>query len=204
FGAGNTIYFSSSQDSGKTFSAPVKVAEAGVIPLSRHRGPRIVFVGNAIVINAVVGRTLEQGAHAHGLPSDGDLTSWRSVDDGKTWSKGISVNDVPAAATEGLHSLASDGDRLFAAWLDSREPNGKRLFGAIWKDNGTTWSKNFLIYASPDGTICQCCHPSVAMSSGEIYVMWRNCLAGSRDMYLTRSTNGIDFGKPEKLGAGTW
>jgi hypothetical protein len=40
FGAGKAIYFSSSQDHGKTFSAPAKVAEAGIIPLSRHRGPR--------------------------------------------------------------------------------------------------------------------------------------------------------------------
>ncbi len=34
--------------------------------------------------------------------------------------------------------------------------------------------------------------------------MWRNWLAGDRDMYLTRSRDGVTFSKPEKLGTGTW
>src|SRR5271155_782631 len=71
FGAGTGIYFSSSSDSGKTFSPPVEVAQADIIPLTRHRGPRIAFSGHRIVITAVVGRTSEEGPHAHGLPSDG-------------------------------------------------------------------------------------------------------------------------------------
>jgi len=45
----------------------------------------------------------------------------------------------------------------------------------------------------------------VAMdATGQVLVMWRNWLAGSRDMYLTRSRDGVNFSKPEKLGAGTW
>src|SRR5579862_4474975 len=69
FGAGNSIYFSRSSDAGKTFSAPVKVAESAIIPLTRHRGPRIAFSGSAIVITAVTGRTAAAGEHSHGLPS---------------------------------------------------------------------------------------------------------------------------------------
>src|SRR5437870_4550170 len=76
FGAGNAIYFSRSVDSGKIFSTPVKVAEAEVVPLSRHRGPRIALSGGTIVISAVTGRKLATGPHAHGLPSDGDLMVW--------------------------------------------------------------------------------------------------------------------------------
>jgi len=78
FGAGKTIYCSVSHDGGKSFSAPAKVAEAGILPLTRHRGPRIAFAGSAIVITAVTGNKPEEGAHAHGLPSDGDLFVWRS------------------------------------------------------------------------------------------------------------------------------
>src|SRR5258708_4397952 len=87
FGAGTGIYVSASPDSGKTFSVPVKVAEAEILPLTRHRGPRIVISGSTIVITAVVGKTPEKGAHAHGLPSDGDLIAWRSTDGGRNWSK---------------------------------------------------------------------------------------------------------------------
>ncbi len=206
FGAGNSIYFAISQDSGKTFSQPVKIAQAAVVPLTRHRGPRIVFAGASIVVTAVAGRTLAGGPHAHGLPSDGDLIAWRSGDDGKTWSKGIVINDVAGAPTEGLHALAADSKgRLFAAWLDHRGGHGTKLYGAQSRDGGETWSKNVLIYESPDGTICECCRPSLAIeSNGEILAMWRNWLDGSRDMYLARSGDGRQFSKPEKLGEGTW
>ena len=87
FGAGHAIYFSLSRDGGKTFSPPAKVAAAGIVPLTRHRGPRIAFAGNAIAITAVVGSKPEEGSHAHGLPSDGDLMVWRSTDKGRTGRK---------------------------------------------------------------------------------------------------------------------
>jgi hypothetical protein len=206
FGAGNGVYFSASHDSGKTFSQPVRVAESAILPLSRHRGPRIAFAAGAIVITAVTGRKPAEGLHAHGLPSDGDLLVWRSVDGGKRWSKGIVVNDVPGAPTEGLHSLAADArGNLFAAWLDKRGGQGVKLYGARSTDGGLSWSKNVAIYASPEGTICECCHPSAAFTSdGQILVMWRNWLGGARDMYLTRSRDGATFTKPEKLGTGSW
>lgn len=206
FGAGGGLNFSSSIDSGKTFSLPVSVAEAAVVPLTRHRGPRIALSGNTIVISAVAGRTLAQGPHVHGLPADGDLIAWRSFDGGRSWSRGIVINDVLGAPTEGLHSLASDAKgTLFAAWLDKRGGKGTSLYGSRSTDGGLTWSKNVLIYASPEGTICECCHPSVAMESdGRTLVMWRNWLHGSRDMYLARSRDGLTFSTPEKLGTGTW
>ena len=205
FGAGDSVYFSRSTDSGRTFSVPVKVGSGPVIPLTRHRGPRIAFSGSAIVITAVAGKTAAQGAHVHGLPSDGDLIAWRSTDGGKTWSKGIVINDVPGAPTEGLHGFASNAKgHLFAAWLDKRA-EGTRLYGSRSDDSGLTWSKNVLVYASPDGTICECCHPSVAFDhDGTVVVMWRNWLNGSRDMYVARSKDGVGFSAPEKLGTGTW
>ena len=205
FGAGNSICFRASHDEGKTFSPAVKVAEGGIVPLTRHRGPRIALAGNSIVITAVSGHKAAEGAHAHGLPSDGDLLVWRSADGGKHWSPGVPINDVPGAPTEGLHSLASDGkNTLFAVWLDKRE-KGVKLYGARSADAGATWSKNVQVYESPDGTICECCHPSVAIDAGgQVVVMWRNWLGGNRDMYLARSKDGLTFSRPEKLGTGNW
>jgi len=205
FGADKEVFFRVSNDGGRTFAAAVKVSEGAVLPLTRHRGPRIALSGGAIVITAVTGKTLSEGPHAHGLPVDGDLIAWRSVDGGKTWSKGVVVNDVPGAPTEGLHTLASDAKgNLFAAWLDKRSGKGTKLYGALSKD-GIHWSKNVLIYDSPEGTICECCHPSAAFDgSGQILVMWRNWLNGARDMYLAKSRDGVTFSKPEKLGEGSW
>jgi hypothetical protein len=206
FGAGKTIYFTASHDGGETFSAPVKVTEAAILPLTRHRGPRIALSGDAIVITAVTGRKPGEGQHAHGLPSDGDLVAWRSVDSGRNWSKGIVINDVAGAPTEGLHALAGDQKgNLFAAWLDKRGAKGTKLYGANSADGGVHWSKNALIYDSPEGTICECCHPTAVIDmDGQILVMWRNWLGGARDMYLARSRDGVVFAKPEKLGKVSW
>ncbi len=207
FGAGSAIYFTVSHDSGRTFSTPVKVEQASNVVLTHHRGPRIAISGKTIVISAIISKTASSDAHAHGAGSDGDLFVWRSTDGGKTWSRAIRVNDVPNAPNEALHTLAADAKgNLFLAWLDHRPgAEGKTLYGARSADAGATWSKNFLVYQSPDGTICECCHPSSAFTpDGELLVMWRNWLDGSRDMYLARSRAGAAFGPAEKLGMGTW
>src|SRR6516225_6733017 len=193
FGAANAVYFSSSSNGGKTFSEPVKVAQAESLLLGRHRGPRIAASTHSVVITAVMGKPLPAGLRMPAKSSGGDLVAWHSMDDGKNWSEGVVVNDVPESAREGLHGLAADGrNRVFAIWLDDRGRHGKKLYGALSADGGATWSKNVSVYQSPDGTICECCHPSVAIdASGEILVMWRNWLGGSRDMYLARSRDGV-------------
>jgi hypothetical protein len=197
FGSGNAVHFASSVDGGATFSSAVKVAEEGKLSLGRHRGPRIAISGRNIVISAVVG---EKGGGA-----DGDVRAWRSTDGGKTWSAAVRVNDVAGAAREGLHAMSAGGGVVFAAWLDLRD-KGTRLYGSVSKDGGATWSKNALVYESPEGHICECCHPSVKVNAkGEIAVMWRNWLGGSRDMYVAWSKDkGATFAPAVKQGSGTW
>jgi photosystem II stability/assembly factor-like uncharacterized protein len=196
FGSANVIYFTSSRDQGNTFSEPRKVAEVPGLNLGKHRGPRVVFTPAAIVVSAINGA---------------DILTWRSTDQGKTWIPGANINDSAKSAREGLHAMAAAPDgRIFAAWLDLRHlvpgKPGTELYGAYSTDNGATWSKNAPVYLSPDGSICQCCHPTVAFTAGgELEVMWRNALGGSRDMYLVSSRDGgKSFGTPEKLGGGTW
>jgi len=205
FGSGKAIYVVTSTDQGQHFSEPVKVAEADILPLSRHRGPHVAISKETIVVTAVTGREEAKGPHAHGLPSDGDLYAWRSTDSGKSWSKPVRINDAPASAREGLHSLAADGrGNMFAVWLDQRTEH-TQLYGAVSRDSGATWSANRLLYESPDGDICQCCHPTASYSlQGALDVMWRNCLGGARDFYLIRSADGKTFSPPQKLGTGTW
>lgn len=198
YAAGNTIYFTRSNNGGASFDVPTIVSKRGVLSLGMHRGPRIAWAGKTMVISAVAG---EKGRGA-----DGDLLAWRSLDNGKTWSSGVTVNDVPAATREGLHSMASNGKGLlFATWLDLRE-KGTRLYGSISRDGGVTWSKNVLVYASPSGSICQCCHPSAVVAlDGRISVMFRNELNGARDMYIVSSLDGgRTFTAAEKLGTDTW
>ena len=199
FGAGNAVYCATSRDRGKTYAAPVKVAEAGELMLGMRRGPRIAARGKTLAVSAIYGQ--------QGKGRDGDILAWRSTDGGKTWRGPATVNDVPGAAREGLHGMAAAQDgKLACVWLDLRGGKGTRIFAAVSHDDGATWGRNQLVYRSPDGTVCECCHPSVAYDAkGRLFVMWRNALGGARDMYLTTSSDGgKTFAPAQKLGDGTW
>jgi hypothetical protein len=204
FGAEKSIYIATSPDQGKTFSKPVKIAEAGALALGRHRGPRATILNNAILVSAVVGAKTATGEHAHGLPEAGDLTVWRSVDRGRTWSQFSVINDAPGSAREGFHSIAQDAQgNLTATWLDLRTDK-TQIYAARSADGGRTWSKNTQIYASPSGSTCECCGPSVVTSGEQTWIMFRNSLNGARDMYVSSSKAGQGFGAPIKSGTGTW
>jgi hypothetical protein len=131
---------------------------------------------------------------------------WRSTDGGRTWSAPHAVNDQPAAAREGLHAMAADADGHVAmVWLDDRSAPGKRLYGAFSDDAGATWSRNAMLYQSPSGSICECCHPSLAaLGQGDFEVMWRNSLAGNRDLYAMRLSGGAPANEAERQGNGSW
>ena len=199
FGAGEEVYAAVSADSGKTFDTPVRVGSEGNLSLGMRRGPRVVATKRGAVITAIYGKS--------GGGQDGELLSWRTDDGGKTWLGPSRVNDVGGAAREGLHGMAvsPDGEKIACTWLDLRA-KGTQLFSSISSDGGKSWSKNALVYRSPDGTICECCHPSLVYDAqNRLHVMWRNALGGARDMYLATSQDGgKTFAAAQKLGLGTW
>jgi hypothetical protein len=197
FGADGKVFYTRSTDGGATFSKPVEVAELQALALGMRHGPRIAASGDAIVISAIGSLEAVGG---------GNLYAWRSRDKGASWDSLLRVNDVAASAREGLHGMAAGPTgELYCTWLDLRH-KGTQIFGSRSTDGGATWSKNALIYQSPDGTVCECCHPSVALDeTGTIYVMWRNSLDGNRDMYLATSHDqGDSFEPAAKLGEGSW
>jgi hypothetical protein len=141
-----------------------------------------------------------------GKGRDGDVLAMRSTDGGKTWSKPQQVNDAVNSAREGLHSMAAGpAGELACAWLDLRNKKTE-VMASISTDGGRTWSKNVLVYQSPQGSVCECCHPSVIFDrKGRLAVLWRNSLDGARDMYVAISSDhGKSFAKPQKMGTGTW
>jgi hypothetical protein len=134
----------------------------------------------------------------------GDIFSFTKDQSGK-WSKPARVNDADTIAKEGFIALTAEGKNAFATWLDLRGNGHNKIFGARSNDGGKTWSKNILIYASPDGTVCECCKPSVVMKENHVYVMFRNWVNGNRDLYLIHSSDGGNiFGEAQKLGKGSW
>jgi hypothetical protein len=197
FGAGNSIYFTRTEKNGTALGAVIKVADTGALYLGRHRGPRIAVAGSTLVISAVAGQK--------GRGQDGDVLVWTSADKGRTWYGPAPVSQPAGVAREGLHGMAARGSLVFVAWLDLRESK-TQIYGSVSRDAGATWSANTLIYKSPSGSVCECCHPTVAIDrQGDIVVMFRNSLEGNRDMYIVRSSDGgLTFSQALKLGEGFW
>jgi hypothetical protein len=184
------LFVARSDDGGASFTPAVKIGSAPSLMLGMRRGPRIAAHGSNLTVTFV----------GH------ELMAFYSADAGRTWNGPVTVNDVATSASEGLHDLAAAPDgSLFITWLDHR--NGKmELWGAASSDGGKTWSKNEPIYRSPDKSICECCHPSALFDSeGNLAVMWRNSIEGSRDLWLaTRARGAKAFSPARKLGEGTW
>jgi hypothetical protein len=185
-----------SSDAGRTFLDATPIVPAGRMAAGMRRGPRIAVTSSAVLVSLIAG--------PQGAGKDGDVVLYRSTDQGATWEPGVIVNDVPAAACEGLHGMAASPDGLVVVtWLDLRETS-TRVYAAISRDHGVTWQPDVLAAASPDGAVCECCHPSVALDGQSMAIMFRNHLQGARDMHVTRSTDGRAFTAPVKLGTGTW
>jgi hypothetical protein len=191
YGKGDSILYCYSSDKGKTFSASVVVDTIPNLFSFAMRGPQIAAINKTVVIIAT--------------NQKGNIFSWQKDGSGK-WLKGARVNDVDTIAKEGLTALGSDGNKyLVAVWLDLRNDNKNNLYGARSSDAGKTWSENFMIYTSPEGHICECCKPSVAINGSNVFMMFRNWLNGNRDLYLIKSSDGgATFGAAEKLGTGNW
>ncbi len=167
-----------SRDGGRTFGAPAVVGQAGRLERGVARGPQVAVAGGTLVVTAVCGEQL--------MGKDGDLLAYRSADHGASWEGPVRVNDLKDAAREGLHALAAAPDgALLAVWLDLRG-DGTELWGSWSTDVGASWGANVRLYASPEGSICECCQPAVAFdpARGDAAVLWRNKLAGNRDMYV--------------------
>jgi hypothetical protein len=198
FGRDDRVYVAMSSDRGSTFGTPVALPSTGRLSLGMRRGPRVAMTSRALVVAAVVGQK--------GGGADGDVMIWRSTGEGSQWGEPVVLNDVPGSAREGMHALASNATGLVvAAWLDLRH-KGTRIYAAVSKDHGATWESDALVYESPSGTVCQCCHPSIAIAAdGTIAVMFRNSLDGNRDMYVAISKDaGRTFAPARKQGMGSW
>jgi hypothetical protein len=100
---------------------------------------------------------------------------------------------------------ADNQDNFYAVWLDLRKNKMNNIYFSSLAANTSKWSKNILVYQSPQGNVCPCCKPNIAVKNGTVAIMFRNLIDGSRDLYVMQSANkGNSFGKAQKLGTGTW
>ncbi len=189
YGSGDSIMYVFSKN-GKSFTSPALIAVLPGLFASAMRGPQIAATEDGVIVTACTKK--------------GNIFSSTKGASGK-WTKPMKVNDVDESAKEALMGLSADGKNAYAVWLGVKQPKGQNVYGAQSVDGGKTWSKNILVYTSPDNTVCECCKPSVAVKGNNVYAMFRNWLNGNRDLYVTKSSNGgKSFEQAQKLGVGSW
>jgi hypothetical protein len=190
YGSGDSIMYAFSTDNGNSFSNPSLISVLPGVFTFAMRGPQIAATNRNIIITAST--------------SSGNIFSFHK-EEGGTWIPGGRVNDADTIAKEGLMALSADKTAGYATWLDLRGNKRNKIYGAKTIDGGKTWSKNILVYSSPDSSVCECCKPSVIIKGDNVYVMFRNWLKGNRDLYLVQSTDGGNtFGQAQKLGVESW
>ncbi len=197
FATNDEIRLTTSHDQGATFQAATSSIRCPNLALGMRRGPRLVRTESAVIVTAIGGK--------QGKGRDGDLHLWRSTDNGASWSEAVFVNDVSDSAREGLHGMAAGpAGHVWCVWLDLRSGKSE-IYTAHSSDHGQTWNGNVRAYRSPDGSVCECCHPSIMGGvAGQATVMFRNSLSGKRDMFLTRTEDGTTFANGRQLGQASW
>ena len=192
FGLDDQILCVSSADHGMTFTSPVTVGEVKDMHLGMSRGPQIASSAQYSVITA--------------MDKKGNIHAFSLNHGTNQWIKNGVVNDSPSSAPEGLMSIAADDqDNFYAVWLDTRQDSKNKIYVASVEGGTAQWSKNVMAYQSPDGTVCECCKPNITVKNSKVYIMFRNWLNGSRDMYVMQSDGeSLSFASLQKIGVGTW
>jgi len=192
YGDKDNIFCAASDNQGITFSKPVLVGHVPAMHLGMSRGPQLASSANYSVITAI-----DKSGNIHWFQLNHLSQKWKNM--------GI-VNDIKGSAPEGLMSLTADKkDNFYAVWLDTRTGGNNQVYLASVPGKKGAWSKNILAYSSPDGHVCECCKPSIAVKGPEVAIMFRNWLNGSRDLYVVKSLDGGKVFQPaQKMGIDTW
>ena len=192
YGNGEKIYCMTSSNNGIDFSKPVLVGEIKGMHLGHSRGPQIASSVNYSMITAI--------------DKEGTIHSYSYNHLKKTWNKSDDVNDSKGSAVEGLMALTADrNDNFYATWLDIRLDKKNNIFLSSIAGKSSTWTRNLMVYKSPDEHVCECCKPNISFNNGKLVVGFRNWLMGSRDIYYAVSTDkGKSFSAAQKSGSGTW
>ena len=165
------------------------------------------------------------------MRNSNNLYSWFKERAEENWQGPFRINDIDKSVEECLSSITvSNEGHIYSTWIDTRtsetsdvimsstseeHPEEKnkgmkkpkaKIYVSVSMDNGKTWSKSDLVYKSPDGSVCECCKPSIESDkNGNLIIMFRNNIDGSRDLHYTMSKDkGKSFSPPQKLGSGTW
>lgn len=219
-GGQTDVFASVSRNSGRAFSAPVRVNDIeGDARLNGEQPPHVALVPRAGREPAIVVVWTAKGANGT------TLLQSRSDDGGRSFTPGGLVPGSDAVGNRGWEAIAVEpGGRVDAVWLDHRELAHASSMAASHHDHRSAdkpdgvamAQQSKLFFASLDGTaapravtggVCYCCKTAlVGGAGGSIYAAWRHVYAGNlRDMAFTLSRDGgRTFAQPVRVSEDKW
>ena len=192
FGRNDSIFCATSTDKALSFSASRFIGYVKGMHLGMTRGPQLASSRTASLVTA--------------MDKSGDIHFFQLNHLTNKWVQKGFVNDARSSAPEGLMGIAADeADNFYAVWLDLRGDKQNNIYFSSLAAAETQWSKNRLVYKSPDMHVCECCKPSITVNNKTVAIMFRNWIEGSRDLYVMKSVDkGRSFEMAQKMGVGTW
>ena len=210
------LYFTRSEDGGKTWNKPVRVNdEPGEIWGFSVSKPRI-DVGSSGTIHVFY--PANHKAKATGMDAV-SARYRRSTDNGKTFSAPITMNlpvtgdrsdvlgeGLAATNSFGTMSVAPDGT-VITAWQNVMEmtdsSDGADGMVAISTDDGRSFSTEIAVL--PDNDVCPCCQMTLAFDDKTVYMGVRLITGKWRDSAIARSPDGgRSFSVDGKLDLAAW
>jgi hypothetical protein len=188
---------------GVAFGPATRVnTEAEPVATSGDNRPKIAVAGDGTVYVSYT-RMGER-------PFSGDIRFARSVDDGRSFSAPVTVNDNREVISHRFDALIVDAEnRVHVVWIDKRDESAARkagnayagaaLYHAVSSDRGETFGPNAKLIDHS----CECCRIALALGpDGVPSAFWRHVYDGNiRDHALMR-LDGRNA--PQRITHGHW
>ena len=193
YSGGGNLYYTSSNDVGDSFSAPLKINNVdGEVSDHGENSAQLLFSPDEMSLYAV------WGARDPKNPAGSLIRFARSGAMMPAWSPAMTLNDdnMPVSHSFRGAGVGPDG-AIYVAWLDVRDnargesdkvdgatAGTSSLYLAVSRDGGKTWEKNVRIAKA----VCPCCRASVGFAAGKVIVTYRGVESGDmRDIMVVVS-----------------
>ena len=202
------IYYSQSNDKGKTFRSPTAINTIPeLIYDDGENRPKLVF--------GKKGQIFVSWTHKTAGRYSGDVRFARSLDSGKTFYPPLTINSDKALIGHRFEAMIVDKNgRIFLIWIDKRDQStaknkgesfaGASLYFAVSDKQGEHFSSNQKLVDHS----CECCRIAVdSDNKGDIVALWRHIypinLRDHAIAYVNANSLPID-GLPTKASDDGW
>ena len=190
-----------SKDEGNTFSKAIEIPGSSNVHPHGENMPKIIFKPSGEII-AVWGAANPNPKNEY----SGLVYYTRSADNGKTWSKAVSITKDTTSYDQRYFDVAllPNGEAAIV-WLDNRKTSDKEgsgLYYAVTKNNNGFQDEKLI--SEP---CCQCCRTDLFIDTQKnIHVLYRAIINDSiRDMvHIVSADNGTSFSNPQRISKDNW